>query len=115
MTMLVLSLVANVLVTFAVTLVIWQNRFSVDNVYGPDMPARRILACVYLAIGAVSLYALLQLGAGQENITRGVALTLLPLQIVYKLMTAVALPVMHPVVLANLGIAALHAVTLLTL
>ncbi len=115
MLMLTFSLLANVAITFAVTFAIWRNSDHIAVVFGPDTPARRILACVYLAIGVASLYALVQLAAGQPDVTRAVAITLMPLQIVYKLMTAISISPRHPVVAANLCIVALHAVTLLTL
>lgn len=101
------------MITFAVAFAIWRDHGGATEVYGRDTPARRILSCVYGAIGIVSLYALLQLAFGNADTARAIGQTLFPLQIVYKLMTAVALWVLHPVVMANLGISALLALTLL--
>lgn len=113
MFLIALSLVANILITFAVTLGIARNHPAMEEAYGADTPARRILACVYLAIGLTSLYALGQLALGHPDVARSVAFTLFPLQIVYKLITAVALRVTHPVVIANLCVVALLTVTLI--
>ena len=113
--MLVLSLIANILITFAVTVAIWRASPNIDQVFGPDGPARRILACVYLSIGLVSLFALGSLMVGHFGTGQLVAMTLLPLQIIYKLMTAVAVGINHPVVLTNLAVVILHSVTLITL
>lgn len=81
--------------------------------YGPDSPARRILGCIYLTIGLVSLYALFQMGLGNGDIAARIALVLFPLQIIYKVLTVWALWVFHPVVLANLGVVGLLGLTLL--
>ena len=113
MILLTLSLLANITITFLVTFAIWRNHPGAGEVYGTDSPARRILASVYLTIGLISLYAMGQIMIGNSAIAWQVAMTLLPLQIIYKVMTAVALRLLHPVVLANLGVAGLHCLTLL--
>ncbi len=113
MLLIALSFIANIVITFAVAFGIWRDHGGMTEVYGPDTPARRILACVYTTIGLISLYALIQLVTGNTDAARAVAFTLFPLQIVYKLMTAAALWVLHPVVMANLGISALLALALL--
>jgi len=87
-----------------------------DAVYGPDTPARRILACLYGTIAAVSLLAL---GIGSisgfsGNIVPMIA-ALLAFQTLYKVATAFAVGIGHPVVQANLMISALHIVTLLSM
>ncbi len=113
MGLIILSLIANILITFTVALGIARDHPGMTEAYGSDTPARRILGCVYLAIGLVSLYALLQWIGGNGDITRTVAFTLFPLQIVYKLMTAIAVRVTHPVVIANLCVVALLGLTLI--
>ncbi len=113
MTLLTLSYLVNVVITFTVSFGIWRNHGGMTDVYGRDTPARRILACVYLTIGMISLYALLQLSLGNTGIAQAIAMTLFPLQIIYKLITARGLWVAHPVVLANLGVAVLLSMTLL--
>ena len=112
MTLIALSFSANTAITFVVSFGIWRNHGGMTEAYGPDTPARRILACVYFTIGLVSLYGLVQLGLGNSGIATNVALTLFPLQITYKLMTAAALWVLHPVVIANLGVVGLLGITL---
>ncbi|KIN62419.1 hypothetical protein Z946_1277 [Sulfitobacter noctilucicola] len=108
-----LSFIANIVITAAVSLGIWRNHPGMTEIYGPDAPARRILACIYTTIGLISLYGFIQMCLGNTETARTIGFTLFPLQIIYKLMTARALWIMHPVVLANLGVAALLALTLL--
>ena len=114
MTLFAISFAANVAITFAVSFGIWRDLPRMGQAYGPDSPARRILMCIYLAIGLVSLYALVQMGLGRAEVAQAIGVTLFPLQIVYKLLTAWAVSPAHPVVIANLGVVALLAVTLLS-
>ena len=44
-----------------------------------------------------------------------IALVLFPLQIIYKLATAVAVGIDNPVVVTNLAVVALHSVTLIVM
>ena len=108
-----LSFILNTAVTFVISSGIWRNHPGMAEVYGPDTPARRILGCVYLTIGLISLYALLQMILGRADVALTIAATLFPLQIIYKLMTAYAVRLLHPVVIANLCISAFLALTLL--
>lgn len=108
-----LSFAANALITFSVAAAMLRGRADMDDAFGPDTPARRILACVYLAIGGVSIYALIQLGMGQTGIAQAVGMTLFPLQIAYKLLTAFAVGLRNPVVRTNLAVVVLLAVTLI--
>jgi hypothetical protein len=55
---------------------------KLDVVFGPDTPSRRILACLYLAIAAVSAVALVV-----APLRMGILVVLLPLQILYKTLT----------------------------
>lgn len=108
-----ISFIANALITFTVAASIWRGGADMDAAFGPDSPARRILASVYVAIGAVSFYALIQLLAGQTEIAKPIGLTLFPLQIFYKLLTVRTVGLHSPVVRANLAVVALLTVTLL--
>ncbi|NNE50938.1 MAG: hypothetical protein HKN30_00870 [Sulfitobacter sp.] len=108
-----LSFVANIALTFSVAWAIRRDGTVIEEAYGPDSPARRILACVYVAIGLVSLYGFLQLGYGRTDIAIAVALTLFPLQIIYKVLTAIVVGFRNPVVIANLGVVWLLGATLL--
>ena len=115
MTLLALSFLANLVLTTVVAVGIYRNHPGISEVFGQDSPARRILGCVYATIGLISLYALGQMALGQSEVALTVAVILFPLQILYKLMTAVALRPLHPVVIANLCFATLLALTLLLL
>jgi|AntRauMFilla1563_2_1112583.scaffolds.fasta_scaffold20052_2 hypothetical protein len=88
---------------------------GMDAAFGPDTPARGILTCVYIAILIISLYALVRAGLGAPQVALGIALVLFPLQILYKAATAIVVGVDNPVVIANLGVIALHSVTLAAL
>lgn len=104
MFLIALCFVVNMAVTFSVAWAIGRNGVAISEAFGPDAPARRILACVYLAIGVVSLYGFLQLGYGRTESALEVAWILFPLQILYKLLTVVAVGIKNQVVLANLAI-----------
>ncbi len=113
--MILLSHAGNVLILIAVCTALWRDAPGIADAFGPDTVARRILACVYLAILLASLYALIRAGLGAPQVALSVGLVLFPLQIVYKLATAVAVGLDNPVVLTNLAVVALHCVTLATL
>jgi len=76
----VASLVVNVLVAGFFGLATGFNLYSMlpklDDVFGPDTPSRRILACLYLAIAAVSTVALIVV-----PLRMSIVVVLLPLQI----------------------------------
>jgi hypothetical protein len=106
------SLVVNVLVAgfFGVVLAFGCTRLlpRADAVFGPDSPSRRILACLYLAIAAASVTALVV-----PQVRMNIVLVLLPLQIVYKVLTAfVVADLKNPVPWCNLAISAIHAASL---
>ena len=105
--MLILSLIVNVAVLVPVLWGLLSGSPGSEAAFGPDAAARRILVCVYLAIAALSA-VLLTWPAARTALGPG----LLAVQVGYKLATVVALGPAHPVALANLAIAALHATTL---
>lgn len=113
--MLALALIVNVLIVTPLTIGLLARRATMDAVYGPDSDARRILACIYGAIGIVSLYALVQMGLGTREVAVMIATTLFPLQIAYKLATAVFVGLQSPVVITNLVVSALQIVVLATI
>jgi len=81
---------------------------NLDVVFGPDTPSRRILACLYLAIAAVSAVALLV-----APLRTGIVVVLLPLQILYKMLTVFFVADWkNPVPWWNLVICAIHAASL---
>jgi hypothetical protein len=108
MTIILLSLFVNVFVAGYMGAVIGfsLNRAlpRLDEVFGPDTPSRRILACLYLAIAAVSIVAI-AVGDFRLPIVR----VLLPLQIFYKLLTLILVTDRkNPVPWTNLAISGLH-------
>lgn len=108
--MLNLSLMVNIAVLIPVIWVLLANDVPAQRVYGPDSPARRILTCLYGAILVTSALLLTGSWAGRDVLAWAQAL--LAVQVIYKLATLPAIGLRHPVVIANLGIAALHAATL---
>lgn len=106
-----ISLALNVLVLIPVLWGLFGGSAGSDAAFGPDQPARRILIAVYLTIALLSAGLLVAPSAWRESMVPG----LLTVQVVYKLLTLPLLGVGHPVALANLGIAAVHAVTLWSL
>jgi len=112
MSIIVASLVVNVLVAGFFGLATGFNLNSLlpklDVVFGPDTPSRRILACLYLAIAAVSAVALLVV-----PLRMGIVVVLFPLQILYKTLTVFFVAdLKNPVPWWNLVISALHAASL---
>lgn len=113
--MLALGFAVNILILTPLTLALLTDRAAMKPVYGPDTDARRILTCVYGAIGIVSLYALVCLGLGQTQTATQLAWTLFPLQIAYKLATACVVGLRSPVVITNLMVVVLLIAVLATL
>jgi hypothetical protein len=72
--------------------------------------ARRILAAIYAAIALASA-ALLVLDLLDHNVAAWTQ-ALLGVQVVYKLLTVPLVGLRNPVVVSNLGIAAVHLITL---
>ena len=112
MTIIVASLVVNVIVAGFFGLAIGFSLNSLlpklDVVFGPDSPSRRILACLYLAIAAASVVALLVV-----PLRIGIVAVLLPLQILYKTLTVFFVADWkNPVPWWNVAISALHAASL---
>lgn len=104
--MLYISLVLNIAVLVPVCAGLILNREWVKECYGDWTQARGILLSVYLAIGLVSL-GLLFLPDPKF------VAALILVQIIYKITTPITVgTVRNPVVMSNLLIAAVHAVTL---
>ena len=101
-----LSLIANIVVLLPVTSVLVFDAPEATRAWGPKTDARQILLAIYLTILAVSTGLLLRPDSG-------VATGLLTLQIIYKTISPLTVGnFCHPVVVVNLGIAALHSVTM---
>ncbi len=105
-TMIRVSLLLNVGVLVPVIGGLVMHAAWATGVYGGASAARQILLAVYMAIAVVSALLLIRPDA------RMVA-ALLTVQVVYKLATPLTVGTLsNPVVLSNLGIAAVHVATL---
>jgi hypothetical protein len=103
------SLILNIVVLVPIVVLMTVKAKLVDETWGPFTPARGILWSIYFAILAVSI-ALLFL-----PIPAFVA-ALLSTQVIYKITTPFTVGrIGHPVVISNLVISAVHAVTLVTI
>jgi hypothetical protein len=122
--MIYVSLVLNILVLVPVVSVLLLGRghgaptARAQRPWGDRTPARDILLSIYLSILIVStalLIAVMTVGPTLVIATAAAALFLV--QIVYKVLTAVTVSsaLRNPVVLSNLGITVVHAITVATL
>ena len=103
--MIAVSLALNIAVLIPVCLGILRDAEWTKAAYGPRSPARGILLSIYLAILVVSGLLL------ARPLPQAVAALLL-VQIVYKVTTPFTVGTLrNPVVVSNLLIAAVHAVT----
>ncbi len=100
----------NVFVLFPVIRGLLAGSPGMTVAFGRDAPARRIPIAVYLAIAALSAVLPFAPQGWREAFVPG----MLAVQMVYKFATLSLLGIRHPVAMANLGIGALHAVTLWT-
>lgn len=120
---LLVSLLLNIVVLVPVVSVLAVgSRRGIDTrerfPWGARTPARDILLAIYIAIMAASIALLAVVAtAGPSVAVEAAAVSLFTVQIVYKVLTAVTVQraLRNPVVLSNLGIAAVHAVTVATL
>ena len=88
-----------------------SQSLSLKQSFGEDTPARQILACVYLAIAIMSIWALIDQARMID-----IALVLFPMQILYKLLTLISVrDRSNPVPLSNLIISILHSFSLLAI
>lgn len=121
--MLIVSLLLNIVVLIPVVAVIaLSTRRGIDTrarfPWGERTPARDILLAIYIAILTASVAVLTVVATvGPSVAVEAAAVSLFAVQIVYKVLTAVTVrdALRNPVVLSNLGIAAVHAVTVLAL
>lgn len=104
--LIIASLALNIAVLVPVCYGLLTHAEGSGSAFGAETPARGILLSVYLAILICSIGLLF------KPVPAMVA-TLLFVQIVYKITTPFTVgSIAHPVVLSNLGIAAVHGVTL---
>ncbi len=104
-----LSHIVNVLVAGMMgTLLFFNSNSQIIEVFGPQTPARQILSCVYLSIAIMSSVALIS-----NRKTISIAVVLFPMQIVYKILTLIAVSdILNPIPWSNLAISILHAYSL---
>lgn len=111
MLLVTLSHLVNVLVAGGMAFLLIINAAAMQDVYGQATPARSILASVYMAIAVTSLIALIF-----PTYSVAIAKVLFPLQILYKLSTIFTVGLItHPVVVSNILISLLHAVSLIVI
>ncbi len=102
-TLLRAALLLNVLVLAPVCFGLARRPRWAQSVYGEPGPGRQILLAMYAAILASSLVLLVRPAPPA-------VLTLLVLQVVYKVLTPLTVGrIRHPVVVSNLAIAGVHA------
>ena len=104
-----LSHIVNVLVAGMMgTLLFFNLNSPIIEVFGPETPALQILSCVYLSIAVMSSVALIS-----KSKIISIAVVLFPIQIVYKILTLIAVSdILNPVTWSNLAISILHAYSL---
>lgn len=103
------SLALNIAVLLPVCFGLIKGANWTGNAFGQATPARGILLSVYLSICAVSCFLLCR------PVTEAVA-ALLGVQILYKVTTPFTVgSFKNPVVVSNLLIAAVHAVTIMSI
>jgi len=88
------SHIVNVLVAGMMgTLLFFNLNSPIIEVFGPETPARQILSCVYLSIAVMSSVALIS-----KSKIISIAVVLFPIQIVYKILTLIAVSdILNPV------------------
>ena len=95
------ALAFNIVVLAPVLLALAFGRGAMDGAFGPDSPARRILACIYLGIALASGVLIAFRLQGSEWTTIA-TLTLFAVQIAYKSATVFAVGPRNPVVATNI-------------
>ncbi|MCB5273656.1 hypothetical protein BJG92_01180 [Arthrobacter sp. SO5] len=116
--MLIVSLLLNIAVLVPVSLVLIRQGRPATYAWGGRTAGRDILLAIYLSILFVSCSLLAGVAAaGATPLLETAAASLLIVQIIYKVLTVITVrhSLRNPVVLSNLGIAAVHAVTVATL
>lgn len=102
------ALVLNILVLLPITLGLITDAKWIASEYGFKQPSRGILLAVYVAILFGSLILL-------AFPSEPAILTLLSMQIIYKVLTPFTVgSIKNKVVISNLGIAAFHLVAIIT-
>jgi hypothetical protein len=111
-----LSLLFNIIIlTFVcINLIVYSKSQLVIDAWGESTPSRGIILSFYISIlflSAVLLYASIQDPISVS--IKYMVISLLIIQIVYKLITILTVGITNPIVISNLLISTLHIVTLL--
>lgn len=101
-----ISLGLNILVLIPIVAALAIGSSRVDKVYGEATAGRGILVSIYLALLVLSVALMFRM-------IPVLVVPLLAIQVLYKVTTPLTVgTLLNPVVVSNLGIAALHLVTL---
>jgi hypothetical protein len=113
----VVSLALNIVVLVGVTAALTREARWTQRAYGERSAARNILLAIYIAILIASVALLVGTTWAPADWQSGAVLGLLGVQIVYKVITAFTVrdALRNPVVVSNLAIAAVHAITVATI
>ena len=108
MIIITISYIVNILVAGLMGILLFFDLGDrVIKVYGENTAARQSLSCLYLSIAIFSI-----IGLFSQSYFIKIALILFPMQIVYKLLTLLAVKdKSNPVPYANLAISLLHGVS----
>ena len=107
--MLIISLIANILILIPVCFFLFRDDNSMLDVFGPKTVARHILLSIYISILILSF---LLLFFQDEKMV----LTLLIIQVVYKLQTPFYVKsIKNPVIITNLVVTLVHIITIITI
>lgn len=109
MSIIYLSLLVNIVVAGFWGSVLFRNAYpKLSRPFGADTEARRILACLYIAIAVTSMVAIFN-----ESWLIPIVTVLFSLQILYKVLTVFAVQdIRNPIVISNGAIAILHSLSL---
>lgn len=109
MILITISYIVNILVAGMMgTLLFFNAGDRIKKVFGENTPGRQILSCLYLTIAIFST-----IGLVSQDYFFSIAMILFPMQIVYKLLTLIAVKDRkNPVPYANMAISILHAFSL---
>jgi hypothetical protein len=101
----------NVVLIPVISVILLDLEF-VERAWGPNQASRQILVSIYIAILAASVALLFLKGHSKISI----AVTVFPMQIIYKTLTAILVvnAFTNPVVLSNFAIKIVHVLTLFT-
>lgn len=109
--MLVAALILNIAILAPLVWALSAGSAGMDAPFGPDTDARRILTCIYGAIGVISA-ALLALHSFGHAWAVPMTLALFAVQITYKLATVMAVGMASPVVVTNLIVVAVQVIAI---